>query len=75
MENSIQDLQGLSVAQAVKRSSIGRTKLYAAIRRGELVTHKCGKRRIVLLSDLRDWLTALPNDCNKGKLSTNLLGK
>ena len=75
MENSIKELQGLSIAQAAKRSSIGRTKLYEAISCGELVTHRYGKRRIVLLSDLRDWLTALPIDCNKGKSSTSALGE
>jgi hypothetical protein len=50
----------LSIRAASKVSGIGRTSLYAAIRAGKLVARKCGKRTIILQSDLITWLNSLP---------------
>lgn len=50
----------LSIRAASKVSGIGRTSLYAAIKAGSLVARKCGKRTIILQSDLIKWLNSLP---------------
>lgn len=51
---------GLSVNEAVRRSSISRSKLYVELKEGRLKARKLGTRTIVLASDLSAWLTALP---------------
>jgi hypothetical protein len=50
----------LSVLKASVLSGIGRTTLYAAIKSGALLARKCGKRTIILRSDLITWLNSLP---------------
>jgi hypothetical protein len=50
----------LSIRAASKVSGIGRTSLYAAIKAGSLIARKCGKRTIILQSDLINWLNSLP---------------
>jgi excisionase family DNA binding protein len=49
----------LSIPEAVSITGIGRTTLYAAIKAGKLVAQKCGKRTIILQSDLINWLNSL----------------
>ena len=46
----------LSISDVIAAIGIGRTKVYAAIRAGELPTVKIGKRTLVLADDLRMWL-------------------
>ncbi len=50
------DPLAVSVHAAAHLSGIGRTRLYEAMRDGELASCKVGKRRLVLLDDLRAWL-------------------
>ena len=50
-----------NIAEACKASRIGRTALYAAIRKGELRAVKHGRRTLVLAEDLRKWLHDLPS--------------
>lgn len=50
----------LTINEAVKVSGIGRTTLYAEIRAGRLITHKVGRRTIVLFDDLKTYLENLP---------------
>ena len=57
--NKIQAI-ALSIPDAVSITGIGRTSLYAAIKTGSLVARKCGKRTIILQSDLITWLNSLP---------------
>jgi excisionase family DNA binding protein len=57
-QNSIRE--GLSIAEACAMAGIGRTRLYEAIATGDLVARRCGKRRIILRSDLRRFLENLP---------------
>jgi hypothetical protein len=56
------DLQteGLTLGQASVVSGIGRTKLYEAIAKGELIARKYGSRTIVLRGDLLLFLASLP---------------
>ena len=51
---------GLSVEAAVAASGIGRTKLFAAIRSHQLKARKFGRRTIILVADLEDFLRKLP---------------
>ena len=46
----------LSIADVVASTGLGRTKVSAAIRDGELAIVKIGKRSLVLDEDLRAWL-------------------
>lgn len=53
--NPNSDLQPLaySVAEAIRVSSIGKTRLYALIKEGRLEARKIGKRTIIPASSLR----------------------
>jgi hypothetical protein len=50
----------LTIRDAVEASGIGRTTLYAEIRAGRLITHKVGRRTIILSNELEDFLKNLP---------------
>ena len=50
----------MSVAEAVQYSRIGRSKLYHAMRDGELVARKFGARTVILRADLEAFLTSRP---------------
>ena len=45
---------------AAKAAEVGRTKIFEAIKEGELKARKLGKRTIILRDDLVAWLAALP---------------
>ena len=47
-------------AAAAKIAGIGRTRLYEAIRDGDLIARKFGSRTLILDADLRRWLENLP---------------
>jgi excisionase family DNA binding protein len=49
-----------TISEASAAARIGRTVLYELIRRGTLPARKCGRRTLVLASDLRGWIEALP---------------
>jgi excisionase family DNA binding protein len=48
------------VSEAATVAALGRSTVYAAIRRGELTARKAGRRTVVLAADLEAWLKALP---------------
>ncbi|HZL41311.1 MAG TPA: helix-turn-helix domain-containing protein [Pseudolabrys sp.] len=48
------------VSEAATVAALGRSTVYAAIRRGELTARKAGRRTVVLTADLEAWLKALP---------------
>lgn len=49
-----------TVKEACAVSRTGKTTLYGAIRQGELVARKLGKKTLILEGDLRRWIEQLP---------------
>jgi len=56
--NSQITAHNISEVCALARAS--RTTVYDAIKRGELIARKRGRRTVVLTGDLRQWLESLP---------------
>jgi excisionase family DNA binding protein len=50
----------ISIMEASKRVGIGRSSIYEAIGRGEIKIRKCGRRSLILVDDLKAWVSALP---------------
>lgn len=50
----------LTVAEACAAARIGRTTLYEAIKRGDLIAAKYGRKTLIRVDDLRSWLARLP---------------
>jgi excisionase family DNA binding protein len=50
----------ISIAEAARRSGLGRSTVYEAIARGELKVRKAGRRSLILTADLQQWLSELP---------------
>jgi excisionase family DNA binding protein len=55
----------LKISEACTAARCGRTTVYEAIKRGELIALKRGKSTLILASDLRQWLESLPSICPK----------
>ncbi len=49
----------LSISEVSKLSGLGKTKIYDAIKRGDLVARKYGRRTLVLYEDFIDFLQKL----------------
>jgi hypothetical protein len=54
------DLDAFDIATVCRRSGLGRTYVYDAINRGELVARKYGRLTRVLRSDYYVWLNGAP---------------
>jgi excisionase family DNA binding protein len=54
--------KALSIEHACRVSGLGKTKLYELIGAGTLKSRKAGRRRLVLLTDLNEFLQALPTE-------------
>jgi excisionase family DNA binding protein len=54
------DLLLYTIPQCCRMASIGRTKFYELIARGEIPIRKVGKKTLVAAADLRDWVERLP---------------
>ena len=46
------------ISEAVKATSIGKSRLYEEIRDGKLKTFKIGSRTLIAADDLSNWLDA-----------------
>ena len=51
----------LSIPEVCASTNMGRTKVYEAIKDGKLRAYKWGTRTLVFPSDLRAFLSSLPN--------------
>jgi len=60
-EKTMQSPIALRISEVCAASRIGRTKVYEAIKRGELRARKNGKSTLVLQTDLVEWLNKLPS--------------
>lgn len=50
----------ISIIEAAKRAGVGRSSIYEAIKRGDLKIRKNGRRSLVLVHDLKEWVSAMP---------------
>jgi hypothetical protein len=50
-----------SIDDVRRRTGIGRTSIFEAIKNGDLQARKHGRRTVILDTDLRAWLTSLPS--------------
>jgi excisionase family DNA binding protein len=50
-----------NITEACAAGGVGRTTLYEAIRSGELRAVKLGRRTLILVQDLTEWITSLPS--------------
>ena len=50
----------LTIPEVCEATGSGRTAVYAAIARGDLLARKLGRRTIILREDLDGWLSRLP---------------
>ncbi len=50
----------LTIRDAVQLSGVSRSTLYRAIKTGDVVARKHGRRTIILADELRAWLQDLP---------------
>jgi len=50
----------LSIKDACKLSSLGRTKFYQLLKNNKIPARKCGRRTIILRSELEEALNSLP---------------
>ena len=57
---NIQELENLTISEAVRITGIGRTKLYALLQTGQIVAVKLGSRTLVRGESLRTFIAALP---------------
>lgn len=49
-----------TVPEAVEYSGLSRSRLYEALRRGELSARKAGRRTLISFADLEAYLASLP---------------
>jgi excisionase family DNA binding protein len=54
------DSLALSIVEACAIARTGRTAIYQAINKGELRAVKRGRRTLVLVSDLHNWVESFP---------------
>lgn len=50
----------LTVPDAVKASGMSRSAIYEAMKRGDLVARKAGRRTLIHFSELQAYLASLP---------------
>lgn len=62
--NQLVPLQPLAISpeDAAHASGTTRSAIYEAIARGDLVSFKAGRRRLILVEELRAWLNRMAKD-------------
>lgn len=50
----------VTIPEAVKLSGMSRTAIYEALKRGDLVARKAGRRTLIAFVDLESYLDKLP---------------
>lgn len=50
----------VSIPDAVKATGISRSSLYEAMKRGDLPARKAGRRTLIRVTDLENYLASLP---------------
>jgi excisionase family DNA binding protein len=60
MEKASDQKLALSIDETSRRTGICRDVIYRAIREGDLPARKCGRRTLILQTELHDYLHALP---------------
>lgn len=50
----------VTVPEAVRASGLSRSRLYEALRRGDLLALKAGRRTLIPFADLEAYLASLP---------------
>lgn len=58
---SIVQALGFSVADAARAAGLSRSKLYEALKAGDLAGRKAGRRTIIEEFELRRWLSNMPS--------------
>ncbi|MEM9355836.1 MAG: helix-turn-helix domain-containing protein [Pseudomonadota bacterium] len=53
-------------AEAARLANVGRTKIYEAIGSGELPSLKIGRRRLIRIEALREWLLSAERATQEG---------
>lgn len=48
------------IDEAARRAGVGRSTIYSAINRGEIVLRKQGRRSLIRIDDLKAWIDAMP---------------
>jgi excisionase family DNA binding protein len=60
LPHDVADRRALSVKEVCKYISLGRTSFYKLVKSGQIPARKCGRRTIVLPSELEQALESLP---------------
>lgn len=55
----------ITIPEAVKLSGMSRTAIYEALKRGDLVARKAGRRTLISFTDLETYLVGLPTFSGK----------
>jgi excisionase family DNA binding protein len=56
----------ITIPEAVKLCGMSRTAIYEALKRGDLVARKAGRRTLISFADLEAYLASLPTFSGRG---------
>jgi excisionase family DNA binding protein len=57
-DNQMTEPLAVAIPEAARISGVGRSTIYSEISKGNLKIHKVGRRTVVTLQNLREWLTS-----------------